>query len=144
MILKLPPLLDTLLTEGRWPRTHEEQLAQNLRPYVSAERVRSVAPDETGRLSLYKPPFAPVGRRTDPHDFYNWPSSDPEGIDYELAIMIGDFGLGSDAPIALDYRNGPANPSVIRLRYNPDSPPLVGKWVVMSPDFPSFVSALGL
>ena len=143
-MLTLPPLLDILLAEGRWPRTDQEQLAQSLRPYVSPERVRAVVPDEQGSLYLYKPPFAPVGRRTDPQDFFNWPSSDPAGIDYDLAIMIGDFGLGSDAPIALDYRNDLANPRVMRLRYNPDSPPLVGKWIVMTPDFPSFVSALGL
>ena len=29
-------------------------------------------------------------------------------IDPDLTVLIGDFGLGSDAPLALDYRRFPA------------------------------------
>jgi hypothetical protein len=143
-MLKIPPLLEELVAAGRWPRDADEQLAQVVRPLVSPERVRRLAPDEQGVIYLYTPPFRAAGRRNDPKDFYNWPSSDPAGIDLDRAILIGDFGLGSDSPIALDYRADPANPRVIRLRYNEDSPPLVGKWVTLTPDFPSFVEALGL
>jgi hypothetical protein len=143
-MLQVPPLLDALVSAGRWPRTAPEQLSQNLHPLISPERVKALAPDERGVIYLYTPPFKPVGRRDDPKDFYNWPSSDPSGIDYERAIMIGDFGIGSDAPIALDYRCDVTKPRVIRLRYNEDCPPLIGKWVTMAPDFPSFVEALGL
>ena len=141
-MIKVPPLLDELLAAGRWPRTYEEQLAQNLRPLVSPERVKKLAPDETGIIYLYTPPFVPVGRRHDPKDFYNWPSSEPTGIDYDLAIMIGDFGIGADAPIGLDYREDAINPRVIRLSYAEGG--RNGRWVVMAPDFASFVEALGL
>jgi hypothetical protein len=143
-MLQIPTLLEKMIATGRWPRTAQEQLAQNRRPLVSPERVMALAPDDRGILCLYTPPFAPVGRRNDPKDFYNWPSTDPSGIDYEMAIMIGDFGLGSDAPIALDYHEDMTNPRVIRLRYNLDCSPQIGKWVVMAPDFSSFVEALGL
>jgi hypothetical protein len=144
MMLQVPPLLEKLIASGRWPRTAQEQLAQNLRPLVSPERVKRLAPDERGIIYLYTPPFRVAGRRDDPTDFFNWPSSDLNGIDLDRAILIGDFGLGSDAPIALDYREDVANPRVIRLRYREDCPPLIGKWVVMAPDFASFVELLGL
>jgi hypothetical protein len=143
-MLQVPPLLEEMVATGRWPRTAQEQLAQNRRPLVSAERVKLLAPDERGIIYLFTPPFRAVGRRDDPKDFFNVASSDPGGIDLDRAIIIGDFGIGSDAPIALDYREDASNPRVIRLRYNEDCPPLIGKWVVMTPDFPSFVEALGL
>jgi hypothetical protein len=89
---------------------------------------------------LYNLPLLPVGRRAHPNDFYNWPSSDPGGIDYDLAIIIGDFGLGSDAPIALDFREDATNPRVIRLSYSGGR----SRWISLAPDFASFVEALGL
>jgi hypothetical protein len=143
-MLRIPSLLEDLIAAGRWPRTAREQLAQNLRPLVSPERVKRLVPDERGIIYLAAPPFRAAGRRADPKDFYNSPSSDPGGIDLDRAIIIGDFGIGSDAPIALDYREDATNPRVIRLRYNEDCPPLAGRWVLLAPDFPSFVSALGL
>ena len=57
-------------------------------------------------------------------------------------LDIGDFGLGSDAPILLDYRGDVANPRVIRLRWAGGGKG--NEWVVMAPDFSSFVAALGL
>lgn len=142
-MLQVPALLDELVATGRWPHDADAQLAQNLGPLVSPERVRRLAPDQD-RIYLCVPPFVPIGRRSDPKDFFNWPSSDPSGIDYDQAIMIGDFGIGSDSPIVLDYREDAANPRVVHLRYEPNAPPLVGKWVVLTPDFLSFVEALGL
>lgn len=138
-MLTVPPQLEELVAVGRWPLTN-----RSLQPSVSPERVKRLAPDERGVIYLYSPPFKAMGRRDDPKDFYNWPSSDPGGIDFDLAIEIGDFGIGSDAPIVLDYRVDVTNPCVIRLRYGENSPPLIGKWVVMAPDFASFVEALGL
>jgi hypothetical protein len=66
----------------------------------------------------------------------------PEGIDFDLALDIGDFGLGSDAPILLDYRVDAENPRVIRLRWSPGGED--NRWVVMASTFDSFVEALGL
>jgi hypothetical protein len=60
----------------------------------------------------------------------------------EASVEIGDFGLGSDSPILLDYRDGPANPKVIHLEWPSDNHP--NYWVVMAQDFESFVELLGL
>jgi hypothetical protein len=40
-------------------------------------------------------------------------------ISPELSVLIGDFGLGSDSPILLDYRRDVSAPAVIRLKLNP-------------------------
>jgi hypothetical protein len=143
-MIRIPALLEALIASGRWPKNAEEAHRQNLQPLIAAERVRRLAPDEQGNIYLASPPFGVIGRTGDVKDFFNLPSSDPGGIDRDLAIIIADFGIGSDAPIVLDYRESPTNPRVLRLRYNDDSPPLVGKWVELTPDFATFVDALGL
>jgi len=103
--------------------------------------VRNLAAEEK-IIYLLPPPFFTVREQSVRNDFWNWPQSDPFGIDFDLALVIGDFGLGSDAPILLDYRIDMANPRVIRLRWPDDGSP--NRWVVMADDFRSFVEALGL
>lgn len=68
--------------------------------------------------------------------------SAPHMIDFELAIDIGDFGLGSDAPILLDYRTDKTNPSIIRLKWSSDG--TNNEWVPMADNIRQFVDVLGL
>lgn len=42
----------------------------------------------------------------------------PGNIIPEKSILIADFGLGSDCPIVLDYRNGLNDPTVLILYWN--------------------------
>ncbi len=60
--------------------------------------------------------------------------SDYMEIDPDNTIIIGDFGLGSDAPIALDYRKDKNNPAVIRLCWTKES----NHWVEIAPNFAEF------
>lgn len=62
-------------------------------------------------------------------------------IDPELALVIGDFGLGSDSPIILDFRQA-QNPPVLRLQWGPRGQG--NRWVQGAPDFDEFASMLGL
>lgn len=137
-MLAVPALLEDLLAAGCWPRTADEACNQNLRPLVDADRIRRLAPEES-RLYLYVPPLAGVSR-DDP--FFTSEVADPTGIDPELVLQLGDFGLGADAPILLDYRFDRNNPRVIRLRWANDGTP--NRWVVMADDFQTFVTELGL
>ena len=139
-MIVVPPLLEALLAAGRWPRTADEALAQNLTPLAAPERVRAMAPEESW-LYLLPPPFLTVRDKSRHNLLWAWPESDPGGIDFDLALDIGDFGLGSDAPILLDYRESATNPRVIRLRCKPGEP---NRWVAMAPDFGRFVELLGL
>ncbi|MFY0540874.1 hypothetical protein [Nannocystis pusilla] len=73
--------------------------------------------------------------------FWREPMADLDGIDPDLASILGDFGLGSDAPIVLDYRSGPARPRVLRLRWSGREG---NRWIVAAPDVAAFAAALGL
>ncbi len=54
---------------------------------------------------------------------------------------IGDFGLGSDSPILLDYRADRQSPAVIRLLWKNPGPNV---WVRCADDFDLFADMLGL
>ena len=140
-MLAVPRLLDELVLAGRWPRDSKESLAQNLKPLAPPERIQALAPEEQW-LYLLPPPFYTVRHKSQSNLFWFSDMAAPHGIDFDLALDIGDFGLGSDAPILLDYREDAADPRVIRLRWS--SSGKTNEWVDMAPDFGSFVAALGL
>jgi hypothetical protein len=91
---------------------------------------------------LYPPPFRTVASVLAGSDAFYRRFGVVEQMVPEAAIEIADFGLGSDAPILLDYRASPTDPSVIRLCWPADGRPNL--WKVMAPDFASFIRALGL
>jgi hypothetical protein len=64
-----------------------------------------------------------------------------ESISPELSLIIGDFGLGSDSPIVLDYRQSGATPSVLRLQWRKPEPCV---WVRCAERFDEFADMLGL
>lgn len=101
---------------------------------------------EQDRIYLLGPPFHTVhehrkGRRPEDKFWTNFAA--PEGISAELSVVIGDFGLGSDAPILLDYRENSSVPSVIRLliRWQNRQPNI---WSPCADNFDEFADMLGL
>jgi len=116
---------------------------QQLRPIISKDRVRKFAAEET-LVCLQPPPFptiAKVRAAGGARDF--WERFGALGqIDPELAVIIGDFGLGSDSPIILDYAQNPSNPPVRRLRWG--SQGHGNEWVTGTFDFDEFAKILGL
>ncbi len=142
-VIEIPQLLSQLIAEGRWPATHKEAWNQHCacEPLVPEDRVKLLAPDEN-RIDLNAPPFLTVREEALDNPFWCDPHSDPSGIDFDLAICIGGFGIGSDSPILLDYRQSIDNPRVIRLQWSGNG--TANKWVLMAEDFRRFVDALGL
>jgi hypothetical protein len=136
--LLIPDLLETMLAEGRWPRTADEASKQNLRSRVPEDRNRRLR-----RIYLYAPPFHTVAQivASGDRDFYSQFGALHELVP-EASVEIADFGLGADATILLDYRAGRADPQVIHLEWADRGEP--NYWVVMAPDFASFVDLLGL
>ena len=151
--MPLPPLLDELVRVGLWPATPEQANAQNRRPLVSLERIQSIAPDEHA-LYLDPPPFRTVGMHArakyppesihagSDYDFWGEHGALDE-IDIDLALVIGDWGHGSDAVIVLDFRGQQADPPVLRLKWGHryDDP---NHWVLVAETFSEFVKMLGL
>ena len=98
-----------------WPLNSLEAKFQNTKSFVNEELISKIAPDES---SIYFSGFESFD--TLENEFsQNYEFWVKEGAINEInpknCIVIGDFGLGSDAPIVLDYSNNPSNPSVKRL-----------------------------
>jgi hypothetical protein len=136
--LPLPDELRHLIDIGFWPDKANAN-SQNLHPLADREAIARIAPGEPS-LWLDPPPFATLARLVLGNaDFWNEHGALGE-IDPELALVIGDFGLGSDAPIVLDYRvDAAANPRVMRLAWTDDG----NHWIELAQSFATFAQALG-
>ena len=112
-IFTLPDALQKLIDEGIWPQSDEELRRQNLDPLITEVAIQSFAPDER-KLYLYAEPFPTIEtERINNKDFDDeWNAL--EEIDPKKALLIADFGLGSDTAIILDYRT--EEPELLRLK----------------------------
>jgi hypothetical protein len=145
MDLPVPTQLSDLIAAGVWPGDAKAAMAQNLRPLVSAERVRKFAAEEI-EIHLFAPPFHTVAHEIASaslvvvNGFWKRFGALDEII-AEKALILGDFGLGSDAPIILNYGVDALDPPVFRLRWTPNEPT---KWVQGARNFAEFAALLGL
>ncbi len=112
--LPLPKELQELITDGLWPSDNQSAQRQNLYPLLSEEVVCRFAPDEQ-TIFLYPHPFATVAEARGQNKYWQDERSALNEIEPEQALIIGDFGVGSDAPIILDYRRG--EPRLLRLQW---------------------------
>jgi hypothetical protein len=143
--LELPSLLRSLLASGQWPRTGREAMSQNLHPIIAPDRVKLFAEDES-TIYLNAPPFRTVADEATCGSQKFWEAYGAlQQISADRALIIGDFGLGSDAPIILDYREGELILPVLRLRWSETAPgkPQT-KWVKGADSFEKFAQILGL
>ncbi|GAA3265941.1 hypothetical protein Dvina_40845 [Dactylosporangium vinaceum] len=136
--LAVPPGLSSLIESGLWP-TIDSAHAQNLRPLAALEDIDRLAPSETS-LFLYPPPFQTLASKIRKSRRFWAEYGALDEIDPELALVIGDFGLGSDAAIVLDYRRNPSEPPVLRLAWGHDG----SHWVEAASDFGEFARLLRL
>lgn len=140
----LPEALTRLLQAGIGPSVNGPSIVQqDLHPIVSRERVRRIAAGER-RICLYPPPFGTIAetRAVEGAGGFLEKFGALDQIDPERTLIIGDFGIGADSLIVLDYSCNPSNPPVLRLRWGS-----FGKgnsWVVSARDFDEFAEVLGL
>jgi hypothetical protein len=143
-MFNLPPGLDRLIATGVWPSAAgPSMIAQDLHPLISADRVRRFAADES-RICLEPPPFITIAQeraRGGAGDFWEQFGA-LDQIDPERALIIGDFGLGSDSPIILDFACDATNPPVLRLKWGPRGQG--NQWLEGAQDFDEFAEMLGL
>jgi hypothetical protein len=111
--LPLPNELKLLINDGVWPDKKSAQM-QNLRPLIRKEILQQFAPDEE-TIFLYPPPFATIAEAREDNKYWEDERNALDEIDPEQALIIGDFGLGSDTSIILDYRTG--EPLLLRLQW---------------------------
>ncbi len=107
--LSLPPRLRRLTQSGAWSAASGPP----------TEVVAVVDPDEVD-LNLYGPPFRSLATELVEQELADstfWADHGAiDQLDPGRALLIGDFGLGSDSPIILDYRQGP-DPVVRKLAW---------------------------
>jgi hypothetical protein len=141
--LPLPPGLARLMGTGIWPSPDgPSMIAQELNPLIPSDRVRHFAPEES-LICLELPPFPTIAQLRSAGgagDFWDRFGA-LDQIVPEKALVIGDFGLGSDSPIILDFARNPLNPPVLRLRWGPERRT---EWVQGARDFDEFAEMLGL
>jgi len=142
---ELPVLLCSLLDAGLWPRTGQEAMQQNFHPIIASDRVKLFAEEES-TIYLEAPPFRTVADEASRGAQKFWQTFGAlHDITPDRALIIGDFGLGSDAPIILDYRKGGSNPLVLRLRWSEIAPGRPStQWVKGAESFEKFAEILGL
>lgn len=140
MELPIPRELTLLIDSGYWPRDGNEAGEQNVNSLVPEAIVRGFAPEEN-QIFFYPPPFFTVANRMNGVELNFWvdPRTAIHEIDPAFTLIIGDFGLGSDAPLALDYREQLDEPKVIYLRWAQDG----NHWVEIAPNFADFVRQIG-
>lgn len=141
----LPLRLSALVQSERWPANEDAARQQNLRSLVSADRIRQFAPEED-MIFLQPPPFHTLAAEASWAAAEFWREDGAlEEVDPERALVIGDFGLGSDAPIILQYGQTDEPPSVWRLKWaaDPDNKKFT-HWVEVARTFDEFAEMLGL
>lgn len=108
----------------------------------AVERVRRFAEDEN-LICLALPPFSTIAKQMSASRGGNfWERfGSLHQIVPEQALVIGDFGLGSDAPIILDYSRSMSDPPVLRLRWHAGGQT---EWVDGASRFDQFAAMLGL
>jgi hypothetical protein len=135
--LPIPNELTSLIERGFWPRNEDEARRQNLHCLLPESTIRAFAPEEH-KIFFIPPPFCTVREvMSAEQHFWSDPHTVVEEIDPDLTLLIGDFGLGSDSPLALDYRRSATEPCVIRLRWAQEG----NHWVELAPTFAGFVAA---
>ena len=139
----LPAGLIRLIATGIWPSADGPSMTvQQSRPLVLEDRVRRFASEES-LICLQPPPFHTIAQERaagGSGDFWERFGALSQIVP-EAAVIIGDFGMGSDSPIILDFARNASNPPVCRLRWGPEQR---NEWVEGAPDFDAFAALLGL
>lgn len=141
--LELPPLLIDLIETGKWKLSEkQEKFKAVFQHTMSPLQIRGLLyplktmESETNVFYKDTPDLIEMFHGQKDINF------DPGDVDPTQIVCIGDLGLGSDQPIALDYRNNFAQPKVITLLWR--NLPAGNRWIIISNSFEEFVEKIGL
>ena len=65
-------------------------------------------------------------------------------IDYSKAVIIADFGIGTDSPIILYYDDDSESPRVMYLKWSGSGSDICHSWVCTHSSFEEFANDTGL
>lgn len=142
--MQLPPELMTLIDQAIWPISGEATSNSATNQRVDRKQLARLIPDESG-IHFYSPPFLTILEEIARGSAYwKMPETVVDQIAPEKALILGDFGHGSDTVLALDYRSSLTEPSVMRLQWALSNPKQNNRWVLVSPSFGEFCRTIGL
>ena len=139
--LKLPVRLGKLTESGTWPTGISH--SQELKPILGKEAASKLSADDD-YIVLKAPPFHTIADEVRKgSDFWTHGVTNADEIDYEKAVIIADFGIGSDSAIILYYRilN---SPSIMYLRWIGNGKDVRHQWIETHASFDDFVEDIGL
>jgi hypothetical protein len=145
--LKIPAALCRLIEAGVWPNADtpwQEINRQSFHPILGAEAAHSLSPDDD-RIVMMKPPFHTIADEVaGGNDFWVSGLTNASEIDYDKAVIIADFGMGSDSPIILYYGDVDL-PVVMYLRWigNGNGNDIRHEWIQTHASFEEFAESVG-
>jgi hypothetical protein len=138
--LPIPLGLIGLIECGKWSA---QASAPGAMVDVGKEKARRLSED-ADQLILMPPPFHTIADEvTKGNQFWEKDLSNVGEIDYSRAVIIADFGLGSDSPVILYYGEG-HEPSVMYLKWIFDDTKVRHSWVQTHASFDEFARDVGL
>lgn len=139
----LPERLSELIEDGSWPRSQADVNRQNLEPILGEEAAHALS-QEDDRIVLMTPPFHTISDEVGwGNDFWTTHLSNVGEIDYAKAVIIADFGLGSDSPIILYYEHQD-RPIVMYLKWSVEGRKARQQWIRTHNSFEDFATDVGL
>lgn len=139
---RLPTALRNLIDSGVWPSGENAMTQQESNPIVSKDIIKSISADDD-KLVLASPPFYTLDLEVAESTFFR-EIMEQEGpsIDLSKAVVIGDFGIGSDAPIVL-LLDGEVDLGVYYLKYESNTRTASCSWVKVFESFDQFATKIG-
>lgn len=128
--------LEAQLVAGGWPVRGTRVEEQHLAALVPPALVKRFAPDEH-QIVLFPPPFVTVAEDAEQNPDYWRDFGAMSQLHPEDAVLIADFGLGSDTSVVVDLHAAPAR--VMRLAWAADG----NRWVEIAPSVEAFLPLLG-
>lgn len=148
--LEIPNSLCESIKDGKWPDENSlsgsfyQQEFKN--PIIKKEALIHF-PDFDKYFTtiiLYRPPFHTISDDIrDGNDSWNEWLTNVGQIDYEKAVIIADFGYGSDSVIILYYGNTDS-PSIMYLKYFIEDRNVKHNWIKTHNSFDEFASDIGM
>jgi hypothetical protein len=116
---------------------------QELKPILGKDAAPKLSSHDD-RIVLMPPPFHTIGDEVrGGNHFWKTGVTDPKEIDYDKALIIADFGMGSDSPIVL-YYEPKDSARVMYLRWIGNGQDIRHEWVETHRSFDDFAVAVGL
>jgi len=141
--LHIPSSLIELIENGVWPNSLESQRKQRLNPKIAKEDVKKISPEDDC-IELMRHPFHTIQDEVDGgNEFWTTYLSNVGEIEYDKALIIADFGLGSDSPIILYYKES-ISPTVMYLKWSGNGKNISHSWVQTHSSFEKFAADVGI